>query len=306
MQAASVLEPAGPKRVNLHSHTSCSDGKHDAERALLEAARTDTIIGITDHNTVQAIRQLLAQAKDNRNIDRLMRRYIVPGVELQAEQGVELLIYGQTPEQLIAFYEDIIEKPDRLHETNPIFEPVDIDIVDLIQECRRWQLDVIVPHYAMRHYGIGSLPREDRKHVTYQLRQHSDHVCVERNPFVSRWHNLQAITFGKSRKNRFPVITNDDSHNGQHNSYTTIDLPELPADGYRSEQVFRAIHASPPRWKDQHLKHVPLMESIQTAASIMKQMGMRGITSTAKREILSWFIRKQPRHSLSRAPKQLS
>ena len=74
-----------PNKVNLHIHTSLSDGEGNAEQILTSAkAKGYKLISITDHNTVEAHKNL----KDG---------ILVTGVEFDCWFGyvfIHLLAYG--------------------------------------------------------------------------------------------------------------------------------------------------------------------------------------------------------------------
>lgn len=268
------------QKVSLHSHTNFSDGKQTPLQVLETAERLKTIVGITDHNVITAIRELMKQSIQDRSLQTRIQRHLIPGVELQSREGAELLVYGLTNQHLDDFYREEIEEPRLLHPTNPVFEPVNISISDLINRCKDWEMEIVVPHYGLRHYGIGRLPSELRKQVVYQLRRYREHVCVERNPHVSVFKNVQAITFAKSRKNQFPVIATADDHLGLHSSYTTVDLSNDTEEACRAQEVFAALHQNPPAWKDQHLEHTNAIASMR----MLWNMGFKGFTSFVKQE----------------------
>jgi predicted metal-dependent phosphoesterase TrpH len=80
---------SGPLRIDLHTHTTASDGYLSPE-ALVRGARTAgiQILGVTDHDTVDAVPEVAAHAGPAGIV-------VVPGVELSAYwRRVELHILG--------------------------------------------------------------------------------------------------------------------------------------------------------------------------------------------------------------------
>lgn len=272
-------------RIDPHGHTNHTDGILSPIDVLQVAEQERVIAGISDHNIITAIRTLMEEANRNATTDELMRHHLIPGVEIQAREGAELLVYGNTPMHLDSFYRKEIEEPNLLNQWEPIYEPIDMSIIDLVKHCRQWDMHIIVPHYGARHYGIGSLPHSVRKQLNYELRAHSSHVCVERNPYVSRFANLKAITYALSRRNRFPIIATSDNHNRDHGSYTEVTLPPLNPDQYRSEQIFPAIHNQHPSWEKQHLERVPLLKAVRNTIALFRQGGWRNTKSMLLREV---------------------
>lgn len=289
-------------RVDPHGHTDFTDGSIPPLKVLQTAEEEDIIAGISDHNIIAAIRALMEQADKDPEVAELMRHFLIPGVEIQAREGAELLVFGNTPKHLDDFYRREIEEPNLLNEHEPIYEPIDMSIIDLVKQCREWGMQIVVPHYGARHYGIGSLPRDVRKQLNYELRTHRDHVCVERNPYVSRFANLKAITYARSRRNKFPVIASSDNHNSKHGSYTEVSLPPLGPDQFRSEQVFSAIHQQRPKWEQQHLERVPFIKAVKNAIALFRQGGWSSTKSILRRELRHHLGLPPSTHSSSPKP----
>jgi predicted metal-dependent phosphoesterase TrpH len=87
--------------IDLHTHTTCSDGRTTVPELLDEARRVGlTLLSITDHNTLDAYEQL----KDP-EVRGSFPGMILPGVELSTTyrgELVEVLGYGIDPEQMRA------------------------------------------------------------------------------------------------------------------------------------------------------------------------------------------------------------
>jgi len=289
-------------RIDPHGHTKYTDGVLSPLEVLQEAEQEEIIVGISDHNIIEAIRALMEQAQHDSSVTELMRHHLIPGVEIQAREGAELLVYGSTPAHLDEFYRREIEEPNLLDEEEPIYEPVDMSIIDLVRQCRRWEMEIVVPHYGARHYGIGKLPHEVRRRLNHELRSYRNHVCVERNPYVSRFANLKAITYALSRRNRLPIIASSDNHNRRHGSYTEVTLPPLGRDQFRSEQIFSAIHRQHPAWDKQHLERVPLLKAIRNTIALLSQGGWRNARSMLLREVRHQFGIPPSRNSSPQEP----
>lgn len=91
--------------ADLHTHTSCSDGRLSPTDLVAKAAsRGIQVLAITDHDTVQGLDEARSEA-EKQGIR------FVPGIELSAEvQGTEVHIlgYGVNPEGLVL--QDYIQK----------------------------------------------------------------------------------------------------------------------------------------------------------------------------------------------------
>jgi len=84
-----------PGRIDLHVHTTASDGSLSPAEMVREAAeRGISLLGITDHDTTEGIAAAQAAARE-------MGITLVPGVELSADseaQDIHLLAYFINPE----------------------------------------------------------------------------------------------------------------------------------------------------------------------------------------------------------------
>ena len=269
--------------VDLHCHTTCSDGSHTPVQTLEKAKERNMIFGITDHNVVSAIQQLLSSSAANPQMRLDMQQHIIPGIEVQSAEAAELLIYGTSADHIIDFYTEVLA--DRLDTQDPIFSPIDISIIELIQQCRAWEMEIIIPHFSLRNYGLGRLPTSLQKEAKAALRSYHGHVCVERNPHVHPLQNLQAIAFAKGRKNKFPLVASSDDHTGEHSSYTTIRHVQKAEQGYQTSAVFSQIHKKKVRWRDQHLQHGHMLQQLRQRARIAWNMGAKGLRSILQQEL---------------------
>src|SRR5437016_4173069 len=125
---------SGPELIhtNLHVHSTVSDGDVTPEELAERAALHHLYIAITDHNTVDAHREMTSP-------------HVLPGVEVTAgEAGVDVLLYGER-EHLLAFFDDRIAP--QLNSENPLYHPAAIEPLDLIGDATDAGLDVVVPHF---------------------------------------------------------------------------------------------------------------------------------------------------------------
>lgn len=88
---------ANLKWIDLHLHTSCSDGTcTPAELVRIAADQGLTYISITDHDTINGLREGIREARQQ-------RVYLVPGIEISAkytEGALHILGYGFDAEYL--------------------------------------------------------------------------------------------------------------------------------------------------------------------------------------------------------------
>jgi len=93
-------------RIDLHIHTSASDGTFDSGQAVAAAAESEIeVLGITDHDSVDGIAPALAAG-------RRLGVTVVPGVEINTD-------YGRTEAHILGYFID----PDST-ELNRVLEDV--------------------------------------------------------------------------------------------------------------------------------------------------------------------------------------
>ncbi|MFW5930585.1 MAG: PHP domain-containing protein [Desulfosalsimonas sp.] len=82
--------------VDMHFHSRFSDGLNDVPAIAERARRLNIGIALTDHNTVEgAVR--LAEYKDV---------FSIPGIEITSREGAHLLVYFNTVDALVRFFEE--------------------------------------------------------------------------------------------------------------------------------------------------------------------------------------------------------
>lgn len=114
--------------VDMHTHTTYSDGTYTPEELLKEAEQKQlTVISIADHNTVNAYNDL-----KNEDIRNSFKGIIIPGVEITTSyQGetIEILGYGF----------DLTMMQDLLKENVLTFEQKQLKEYDLIKKAYQQQ-----------------------------------------------------------------------------------------------------------------------------------------------------------------------
>lgn len=133
--------------IDIHSHTTYSDGSSSVEELLSEAEKLNLgLLSITDHNTVQAYYEL-----QNPNIRDKFKGKIIPGVEITTTykgETIEVLGYGFDLELMQQFLENNVltfeEKQlkeyelikNRYKDIGVIFDEANIQFNPKIESCR--------------------------------------------------------------------------------------------------------------------------------------------------------------------------
>ena len=259
-------------KVNHHCHTTASDGS-DAPEALLQTAIShNMILGVTDHQTVDGLKRLREIAETDSKLAAEIAKRILPGMEIRSEEGPELLVYGKTLDQAIDFFEKHIAA--ERDESNPLYAPTRLGILEIIALCREHAMEIGIPHFDSAMYGINALHPDDLKQVTEALEAYRDHVFVERNPHYSKAQNTRAIVY--AMRHRFPVISGADSHDERHDeSYTEIKLPAPDENTTAGERVFPQIHEHHPNILAQVLRELPMYRKLRNGMQIVLRNGIR-------------------------------
>src|SRR3989338_3692721 len=98
--------------VDMHSHSTYSDGSATVEQLLKKASAGGFYFALTDHNTVQGVmraRQISSSST------------MIPGMEVSSSEGVHLLVYTERLSEMSSFYADAVHRqrrPDPFSRTN--------------------------------------------------------------------------------------------------------------------------------------------------------------------------------------------
>lgn len=142
-------------KIDLHMHTSCSDGAFNTEELLLLAKRNNLdVISITDHDTVYAIKEAIEIGKD-------LGIEVIPGVELSTDiedKEVHLLGYfidieHEELQKYLQFFRE-----ERLYRAKRIVKKlinlgINISIDDVMDVAENSAVGR--PHIALTLYKLG-------------------------------------------------------------------------------------------------------------------------------------------------------
>jgi predicted metal-dependent phosphoesterase TrpH len=147
------LRNQGHVCVDMHFHSSHSDGAASVKQ-ILDKARTLGIgVAVTDHNAIDGVIEAY-KIKENRD-------FVIPGIEVKSDELVDILFYFPEIEELKKFYsKDILPKKKRfLHVTKTT-----IKMEELIKISKKYDCLISAAHpfgYSLR----GSLGEIFVKHI---------------------------------------------------------------------------------------------------------------------------------------------
>ncbi len=127
--------------VDLHFHSTASDGADEVDAIAERARRLGIGIAITDHNAIDSAVQL----------DRFDDLLTVPGIEITSREGTHILVYFYRVEDLAAFYNTHVQP----YMGPSVMSSIDLDVAAIIERARRYESVVIFPHpYSAAFTGI--------------------------------------------------------------------------------------------------------------------------------------------------------
>ena len=191
---------SGHGLVDLHYHTTWSDGLATPRQALDRARELDLRLAITDHNMIEGVLEAWTLAGDE------AEARLIPGIEITTLERIHLLVYFRRPEELQAFFLRSIA-PFRARgatATTPIPRPVS----DLLEDLQAYECLTAAAHpFAMAMNGWLTV----RSRYDYILGRIEDLDAVEvLNGQELDGPNDQAAAWARAR--RMGLVAGSDGH----------------------------------------------------------------------------------------------
>ena len=105
-----------PGGVDLHTHTTASDGTYSPTELVTEAAQRGVrVLAITDHDSTEGLPEAMAAAETHRPLE------IIPGIEINCDvEGAEIHVLGYLMDWQAAWFQDFCreqrrERRERVH-----------------------------------------------------------------------------------------------------------------------------------------------------------------------------------------------
>lgn len=95
-----ALEEEGYTAVDMHVHTTHSDGLMHVKDALARGRRIGAAFAVTDHNTVTGAVEAVRTAEEG--------QVIVPGIEVSAAEGPHVLVYFYSIDDLVGYHREVV------------------------------------------------------------------------------------------------------------------------------------------------------------------------------------------------------
>jgi len=245
------LRPAPTRaiKVNLHGHSTYSDGAASPQWIASLAERKRRFLGITDHNTAAAHKETNS-------------RYIIAGIEVTTAENIDVLLYGDR-DQVIAF--DETEVQPHTDEWSRYGLPIRRDLMDILQTAHDADLKIVMPHYDIEG-GLGDLDLQTQHSIVQKFP-----VVMELNGQCSRPQNRQARNFASVTNT--PLVAASDAHVQREwmGAHTKLRIPKDTE--VTVESIFNAIRSGKARNKFS-VREPSWYDWMETASHVLKTHGI--------------------------------
>jgi predicted metal-dependent phosphoesterase TrpH len=171
---------AGNAVVDMHFHSSLSDGHDDIPAIAARAAELGIGVAVTDHNCIHGAVE----------IDRFKEVFSIPGIELTSYEGTHLLVYFYDIKSLLRFYNRHVQP----YLGAEIMSSLALELEEIIARARAFESVVIFPHpYCGSYTGIHN-PFFSPERFT-QLLALADGVEAINSENLNKW-NLKSALLG--------------------------------------------------------------------------------------------------------------
>jgi len=185
--------------VDMHTHTEYSkDAFGNIKKSLERAKKLGIGFAISDHNEIDAA----IWAWQNKG-DVL----VIPGIEMKAFNGIDILVYFYDIKDLISYHEKYIKPRQKKDDFVP-----DITVEEIIKFARNFKCVIGAPHpYVPRLCGIGCVV--DNGVVNENLMKEVDFVEVI-NSYIPLKNNIKAVPWANKYEKAFSA--GSDAHLPSH------------------------------------------------------------------------------------------
>jgi len=188
-----TLNSLGMTCVDMHYHTTHSDGLAEINDVAEKAKKLGIGIAITDHNKISG-------ALEAQKIPGL---FFIPGIEVDSIEGPDLLFYFYTVDELQRFY---INEMDGCKKRDKSGNPI-IHFNEILEKSRNYKCVVAMPH------SCGFWWKNSRNYIERTNSQQflNDIDAIETlNGEQTKQTNIKAVLW--NRKLRKAIVGGSDGH----------------------------------------------------------------------------------------------
>ena len=184
--------------VDLHFHSTYSDGLNKIEKIAQRALKLGIGIAITDHNEIRGAIE----------IDRYKDVFSVPGIEITSAEGSHLLVYFYEIGEMSRFFEAVVLP----HRGQGVMSSLSLPMVEIVARAKKYHCLTIFAHpYCAMFTGICNLQFSDSE--LHTLLHMVDGVEAINANNLSKW-NLKCAVLGFNLGNA--MTAGSDGHSLGH------------------------------------------------------------------------------------------
>ncbi|PLW80176.1 hypothetical protein C0585_03970 [Candidatus Woesearchaeota archaeon] len=177
---------------DMHYHSRYSDGRSSIPQIVKKARRLGIGVAVTDHNEIRGALEI-AKYEDVPSI---------PGIEVTTKEGIHVLLYFYTAEELSSFYNHIILPSKRSSYS------LELPISDLINYAKDFNNVIVAPHpFSISWMGV--CDSTHKKIIDFDFLKEFEAIEVINGENLHRL-NLKALKLSEMLKK--PVSGGSDGH----------------------------------------------------------------------------------------------
>ncbi len=131
-----MLTKKGFKCLDLHMHSTFSDGTATPEEIVSIAKKKNLIISITDHNEIKGVKRAIE----------LDNKRVIPGIELTSRNAKDILVYFYNLKDLEDFYEKYIKHKKIQPRRGFDLKCLRLSMKDILNSLKNYKCLKVIPH----------------------------------------------------------------------------------------------------------------------------------------------------------------
>jgi hypothetical protein len=168
-----ILHREGYQMVDMHVHTSLSDGITSVRRLISRAKKLGIGLGISDHNEIRGAEIAY----------RMNEVFVLPGIEVTCREGMHLLVYFPTLQHAKRFFDNHL----LLNRTRQSSSFTNIGFIEVMDRAPQYFGFVVAAHpYCAGWTGI--MKRKHRQLVTREWLDKFDAIEVCNGSNLQKWN----------------------------------------------------------------------------------------------------------------------
>lgn len=177
---------------DMHVHSKYSDGRASIQEIVKKARKLGIGVAITDHN------EILGALEISKYTDVAS----IPGIEVTTKEGIHILFYFYTTEELSSFYNHIIFPLKRSSYS------LDLGVIDLLNYSKDFKCLIVAPHpYSISWMGVCDNTHKDLVNNNFFANFDAIEVINGENLQINNFKALEL-----SERLKLPITAGSDAH----------------------------------------------------------------------------------------------